>query len=891
MRTLASLVDALPGHGRRPAVLALYKHAVDEWSCVRLGRQVQYLARCLRRAGVERGEHVALLASNRPEWIVACLAVLRAGGIVVPLDVQLDDRTLGVVLRDARPRFLFTSADTIGRLDRLDLPARPQPFLFDVGPRDSRSWESLLAGTGEVLPEVEPDDVAVLFYTSGTTGPPKGVPLRHAHLVFQLKSLIEMRLVTERDRVLVPLPFHHVYPFVFGMLAPLTMGVPIVMPFALTGPQIIRALRHGKVTVIAGVPRLYRALYSAIEARARSRGRLAAAVFRSSLAVSVEIRRRCGLRVGKLLLAPVHRQFGPDLRLLASGGAALDAELAWKLEGLGWQVAVGYGLTETAPLLTLNRPGATKLDSAGRPLPGVELRIQEGEIQARGPSVFTGYRGLPEKTRDAFTADGWFRTGDLGYLDPDGYLYVTGRASTMIVMESGENVQPENVEAAYEESPVLREVGVLQKERRLVAAIVPDVDEIRRRGEADVEAAVREAVLERSRRLPSHHQLSDYVLTYDALLRTRLGKLRRDKLEERYEQVRRAPAEAPARPVSVEQMSAEDRTLLENRAARVTWEWLARRYSDRRLTPDSSPQFDLGIDSLEWMNITLEIGERANVELDAGALSRIQSVRDLLREVVDASEGRGLPLAAVLENPEEALSETQKRWLEPLPSASALLAWTLHRVHRALARGLFGLQVDGLEHLPGREPFVLAPNHVSYLDAPALAAALSYRQMRRTYWAGAADVVLYNPFLYPFRRLAQVVPIDRQRSVVSAFAFGASVLRRGKNLVWFPEGRLSSDGALQPFKPGIGILLERYPVKVVPAFIEGAREALPPGRRLPRIRRPIRITFGAPFDPRGKPRDRIVSALHDRVALLEASRRRPGDRARAPRKEAEALPP
>jgi long-chain acyl-CoA synthetase len=230
--------------------------------------------------------------------------------------------------------------------------------------------------------------------------------------------------------------------------------------------------------VLIGVPRLYRALAAGVRARAEGAGRLAAALFRAGAALSTWLRRRLGLRLGKLLLRPLHRQLGPRLRVLVSGGAALDPDLAWELEGLGWQIATGYGLTETAPMLTLDRPGKARIGSVGRPLPGVEIRIdpsagpdtprqpetgradprrQEGEILARGPGVFAGYRHLPEKTAEAFTDDGWFRTGDLGYLDGDGYLYVTGRVATRITTEGGKKFQPDDVEAAYQANPVLRE--------------------------------------------------------------------------------------------------------------------------------------------------------------------------------------------------------------------------------------------------------------------------------------------------------------------------------------------------------------------------------------------------------------------------------------------------
>jgi long-chain acyl-CoA synthetase len=669
LRTLVSLTKALSEHGEKPAIVAMREEGAERWSYADLEDHVRRLAHGLAEKGVSRGDHVALLAGNRPEWVVASLGAIGSGAVVVALDVRLGDDELSHALDDSDPGILFTAVDQVERLERLGTGSKPEPILLDAKEQDERSWRRLLAGSEEGLPGVEPHDPAALFYTSGTTGTAKGVPLSHGNLAFQLNTLLEADLVAENDRVLLPLPLHHVYPFVMGMLAPLAAGLPIVMPKSLTGPQMVRALREGEATLIVGVPRLYEALYAGIEERSRSGGRIAAGLFGAGVGLSTRLRRRLGLGAGKLLLRPVHRRFGPELRVVASGGAALDEELAEKLEGLGWRVAVGYGLTETSPLLTLNSPDGKKLGSAGRSVPGVEIRIdpsavpgeseeqerrtdeprEEGEILARGPGVFSGYRNLPEETDEAFTEDGWFRTKDLGYFDDDGYLYVTGRASTLIVTEGGKNVQPEDVEEVYLESPVIREIGVLQKDGRLVAVIVPELGEIGQRGEAA--AAVREAVEEGSRRLSPYQRISDYAITRKPLEYTQLGKLRRHILEERYERAKRGEErleETPG-PVPPEEMSEEDRALLENPAAKKVWDLLTGRYPDRRLTPDTSPQLDLDIDSLEWMNITLEIGEKAGVELDEEAIARIETVRGLLKEVAEQAgtgEGTGQALAA-----------------------------------------------------------------------------------------------------------------------------------------------------------------------------------------------------------------------------------------------------
>src|SRR5215208_4255260 len=444
-------------------------------------------------------------------------------------------------------------------------------------------------------------------------------------------------------------------------------------------------------------------------------------------------------------MRPLRERLGPGLRVLASGGAPLDPDLAHKLEGIGLRVVIGYGLTETSPLLALKRADGKKLGSVGIPMPGIDVRLdpsampgeetvwrserpltsepyQEGEILARGAGVFSGYLNLPQETEEVFTKDGWFRTRDLGHFDDEGYLYVTGRASTLIVTEGGKNIQPEEVEEAYLKDPLIRQIGVLQREGRLVAVIMPDLEEIRRRA-AEIDRSIRQAVEGVSDHLPSYQRISEYAITHLPLERTQLGKIRRHLLEERFDAAKSGAegVDEAVGPISIEEMLEADRTLLENPAAREVWELLAKRYSARLLTPDTSPQLDLGIDSLGWMDLTLEIDQSASVELSEEAIGRIYTVRELLHEVAEQAEAGGSsePQVLPLEQPEAVLSEYQKRSLEPFGPVKTAAARGMFALNRVIAQKVFGMSIHGLEHLPREGSFVLTPNHVSSLDPGA----------------------------------------------------------------------------------------------------------------------------------------------------------------------------
>jgi long-chain acyl-CoA synthetase len=899
--TLVPLLAEIAGRGERQAIQALADEGSEDWSYAELGEAVGRLAGGLARAGIEPGARVGLMAPLSPATVAGALAILHRGAAVVPIDVQFGDATLAHVVEDSGVTVVLTTA---GEADRLGAtPRAPRTILLDGDADDERHWRRVAEAAPAAPHEAAPDDVAALFYTSGTTGRPKGVPLTHENLAFQIRTLLAAELVSPGDRVLLPLPIHHVYPFVIGMLVPLAIGLPLVLPRSLTGPEVVRALQEGKVTLVVGVPRLYAALDDAVRRGFEERGAVAGAVFRALLAAAGAIRGTTGLRAGRLLLAPVHRKIGPDVRVLASGGSPLDRDLARRLDAFGWDVAIGYGLTETSPLLTILLPGEGHLDTVGRPVPGVELRVVPrgrpaddedergatrvhgvpdgatvGEVTVRGPNVFGGYHHLPQATREVLD-DGWFRTGDLGWIDDDGYLHLVGRASTMIVTEGGENVQPEEIEDAYAAEPAIREIGVLEKDRRLVAVVVPDVSKLR--GAVDETTALRQRVESVSRRLPSYQRITDFVVSPEALARTRLGKIQRHTLAERYETIRRS-GPGPSGPMAVADMSDHDQALVEEPAARRVWNHLARRHAGRRLTPDTSLQLELGIDSLAWLDLTLEIARDTGVELDEATIGGLETVRDLLAAVAARSGARaGSTRRDVLEEPEAALGDEQRRWLAPLGPVQSALARVAWLVNLTVMKALFRVRAHGRERLPADGPTVLAPNHASYLDPFALAAVLDWPRLRRTHWAGWTGAAFHNPLFRFVSRLAGAVPIDPERGVLSSLAFAAAALKNDRGLVWFPEGERSPAGELLPFKTGIGTVLARWPVPVVPVWIEGAFEALPRGKAWPRLRR-VEVFFGEPVDPRpiaerADPSDApaaIAAALRDAVAELERRHRK-----------------
>ncbi|MDW8444712.1 MAG: AMP-binding protein [Acetobacteraceae bacterium] len=441
---------------------------------------------------------VLLWGPNSADWVIVRLALGALGAVTAALDDLTPEEEARVLVADIAPRLAFVSAAHAATVRAI----APELALVALERAEGLThWSELAAGPKAALPPIAAEDPMMLVATSGTTGRPKTFLLTHANVLHNVRALAAQGIVTEADRALLPLPLHHVYPLTVGILTPFSIGTTVVFPESVTGPHLVAALKEGRCTVMVAVPRLYGALLDGLmSARAgRSRspsGRRSGRSFRSRCCCAAASASAPGAR----LFRSLHAQFAPDLWLMASGGAAFEASVIWPLEALGWQVLSGWGLAETASILTNNHKDKARIGSEGWPLPGVELRVAEpdaqgvGELQCRGPSVFAGYRNNPEANEAAFTGDGWFRTGDLGFIDQDGYVHIVGRVKEMIVLGGGKNVFPEDIEKRLGADPAIKEIAVLEREGKLVALVVPDEAKIAASGTSRIEDAVRVAL-------------------------------------------------------------------------------------------------------------------------------------------------------------------------------------------------------------------------------------------------------------------------------------------------------------------------------------------------------------------------------------------------------------
>lgn len=852
------------------AILTDDTEGIHRLACGELAARIEALARGLVARGAARGERIGLFAPPGPEWVAARLGIGAAGAVAVPIDPLASADEVAMIVGASGMTRLFTTAGQLPALVGAPPGQLGEIVVIDGdagndgddggdgdGPRRLALREVTQATAQEVaLPGLAGDEPAMMVFTSGTTGTPKYFTLSYDNIEANVRAIAGTGLIGATDRLLVPLPLHHVYPFVVGVLVPLWTGAVIVLPQAAQGPAIVRALERSEATMMIGVPRLYQALVAGIEAQARARGPAAERLFGAMLAVSIAAKRRVGVNLGRRLFAAVHKRFGGSMRLMVSAGAKLEAPVIWTIEGLGFDLLTGYGLAETASAFTGNVPGAKRIGSEGRPLSGGQARIAriadaetlpgaDGEIQLKGPSVFTGYLDNPEANAQAFTEDGWFRTGDLGSIDADGFVYVTGRAKEMIVLGGGKNVFPEDLERVYADTPYFSEIAVLERDGDLVALIVPDMEKIRADGYATLDDVVRVALSAKAQGLASHQRLSGYAISREPLPRTRLGKYQRFLLPQLYDRA----LKGETRPPGPAEPSEEDRALLADPAAAAAWEVLKARYAEKRLGMDASPQLDLGIDSLEWLGLGMALEAATGRTLEPERLSSVETVRDLIRLAAEAPAGEAggggalEPTAAT----RAQVAADAERWLAPTRGGTRAFGTALAGLNRTLVRTAFRLKVEGQENLPAAGPFIIVANHASDLDPPVLAASLPWTALRRIYWSGDRGRLFASALSRRFCRAVHIFPVD-ERAPGATLAMAEEVLVRGNCLVWFPESWRTPDGKLQRFRPGIGALLLRRPVPLVPTWIEGTFAALPRTRRMPKLH-PVGVRFGTMFEP------------------------------------------
>jgi long-chain acyl-CoA synthetase len=861
--------------------LELQRHNQTE-SCTyaELHRMAESIGRWIEENGFARGSRLAIFADNSPRWVAAYLGIIASGSAVVPLDTALHTDQVVKLLKDAGASAMFVDAKHVA-------VARPAGDELNIGlvlmdperMSDHSIQEQWLGnlpaifdrGPGKFKPApASDDDLCSLIYTSGTTADPKGVMLTHANFLGEVDAVFNWVDLGPTDALLGVLPLFHVLAQMANLLLPLVKGSRVVYLETLNTTELMKALSERNITAFAVVPQFYYLIHERIFQEVEKRGAVTKKIFSGLMALNRTLR-KVGINAGKLFFSKIHNTLGPKMRYLATGGSRFDPAIMWDFNDLGIDILQALGLTETTAAIYVNSPHDNVIGSCGTAMKGVEGKIVDaqpqeegppvGELAVRGAVVMKGYWNRPDATA-AVLRDGWFYTGDLGYFDSKGHLFLTGRKKEVIVLSNGKNVYPEEIEAHYLKSAYIKEIAVMGLEGkpgeardRLHAVIVPNFDTLRQRKIVNAKEVIRFDIEGLSPQIASTKRISSYEIWQDDLPRTTTRKLKRFEIEKR---VRANQAKSTAgddelpaeKPLTPEETAWLDQPEVQ-RGLKILRE--NARTVPATMRPSLNLELDLGLDSMQRVELLSRLEEELGGNVEESQLSGFYTVRDLLNAVLQsAASGEGKPgnrvafagwKAILAEDPDDP----EVLGLINPHRFSNSFWYTITRIGQMIAFDRFRLKVSGLEKLPESGAFILSSNHQSYLDPLILASLMPWQIFQRLFAVGTSEI-FGKGFMRRLARSIRVVVLDPDANLVPAMRAGAFGLKHGMALILYPEGERSIDGTPKIFKKGAAILSIHMQVPIVPIAIEGFYDAWPRNRAFQGFK-PLKMVIGDPIVP------------------------------------------
>lgn len=772
---------------------------------------------------------VAIYAENSPAWIFAFYAALQENCIAIPIDFLASADDVAYIIDDCRPELIFISSGMKEALENAYKKSKHKPEILVLGEitLDESVPESDWTG-----PEDE-DTTAVIIYTSGTTGSPKGVMLSYTNIIENMRAVTDCRIFIAERQVMIFLPLHHVFPLVGSLMVPLYAGSTIAIAPSMQSSDLMKTFAENEVGVFLGVPRLYDLMYRGIKAKIDQ-----SAVGRALLWLVLKTGNR---KLGKKIFKKVHQGFGGHLQYMIAGGAALNKEVGHFFYGIGFDIMEGFGMTEAAPMITFPRPGHIKIGSTGQALPGLTVEIHDGEIVAKGPSLMKGYYNRPEETAEVMQ-DGWLHTGDLGHLDDEGFLYITGRKKEIIILPNGKNINPVEIEMKLDGfSEAIKESGVFLHNEMLHAVIFPNFSFLSENGIEDIPQYFRDKVISPfNAEMSSYKRIMQFTLVKSELPRTRLSKLQRFKFEELLEQ------KAEGKTAKDEPNTPEYRAIKSFIESQV----------DMDILPEHHLVFDISMDSLSKLSLIDYIEKTFGIKLDEEQLLKFPSVRKIAEHIQNNK------LFHKTDQDSGWSGDLKDEADVTLPKSSVFLG-PIVRFVRGVFRAFFRFEGKGMENIP-EGPCFLAPNHETKLDAFLVLSYLDHETLKNTFSYAKKDHVDSWVRRY-LASHSNVIVMDLKKDLKHSIQKMAEVVKQGKKILIFPEGTRTLTGEMGKFKKTYAILSTELNIPVVPVVVSGAYEAMSSGAK--KIKRGAKITieYLPAIHPEGMKPEELNELVKERI--------------------------
>lgn len=824
-------------------------------------QQFDHLARAVANGLIAKeikpNDRIAILLDNCLEWGPIYFGILMAGAIAVPIDPQASIEDIEHFIKHAEVNLIFVNDERFEELND-KLHSIKHWITFSTKPNAVTFETFIKANNIERLSAIDENHLASILYTSGTTGIPKGVMLSQKNFISNFNSIESMKALPGKHNFLSILPLHHGFPFMATLIFPLFTKNKITYLKTLRQEEIFKCIKEAKITALIAVPQLFHLLAAAIDKK------LKALTFPKKQLVNLTfgfcnlIRHTTHFNLTKKLFRSIHGKFGRQFIAFGSGGAKLNIEAEELLNRVGFTLVQGYGLTETSPVVSFNPLKKTKIGSAGKIINDVKVIIDQpnddgvGEVLIQGNNVMVGYY-KNQKATDDVIKEGWFYSGDLGYVDKENYLFLTGRKKEVIVLSNGKNIYPDELEQVYEQSKYIKEICIMNHlehgTEKLIALVLPAFDYFKSINELDIDFSIRWDIENFSRHLPAYKRIMGYHLIKEPFPRTRLGKLKRYDIQNNYQKLissNKADTEADETndPEQLALISSDEFQLVKGMIQ-------LQKNSELPIHLDDHLELDLGFDSLSRTELFAIIEQQYPVKFNEENVTKIYTVKDLITEMQNQNKGK-TTIAAEKKNLSQSelwqnllVKEPSKELLDKIELIPTLRTKVLNVIIIATLKLLFKLffkfKFHGIENLPEKGPYIICANHVSFLDAFFIATTLPKEIRYQNYSLGYSGYFSSDTIVKSWR----VIPIDPNARLMEALQASYYLLKKNKIMTIFPEARRSIDGSLQSFKQGVGILAKELQLSIVPIAIKGAFEAWPRTQKYPKSY-PVSIQIGAP---------------------------------------------
>ncbi|MBP7553714.1 MAG: AMP-binding protein [Spirochaetes bacterium] len=794
-----------------------------------------------------KGERIAIFFENRPEWIYSFFAGWNIGAVNVLIDAMSGKDELEYILNDCSPKTIITSNKNLDLVKKTVESLNYKPEIVNV---DTYSFSKRERDVEEY--QATPDETVLLLYTSGTTGSSKGVMLTSDNLTKQIRWTNDTKRINISDRVIAVLPTHHSWPLMSTVLAPLDCGATVVMLEKLDAQTLMSTIKKNKITKITAVPRLFEMLHNGIMQKINkntvAKIFLSICKFLYKIPFNKILFGRVKTEYGKFDVIPLTRkifkkvydEFGGSMKLFLSGGAKLDEKIIEDFRAMGLPTVEGYGLTETSPMVTYHPFDKIRIGSVGVIFEQLDVTFdKDDEILIKGPNVMIGYWNKPEETKEVFTEDGYFKTGDFGILDKKGYLCITGRKKDIIVLSNGKNIRPDIIESKIKLNyGLVADIAITNLNNALFAVVVPNMSYAKNNNITNLTETIKFDVVDSyNKSVENYKKILDFMVTFEELPKTRIGKIKRFKLKEFVENNRRERRQA-----SVEIPNYEEYAILSDYLKEVTGE---------SPLPNDHIEIDLGLDSIEIIELQLYIEKSFGIALKEGELAGFTNIEKLAEYIQTAKT----KVQRENINWKQILSKDID-WKLPVK------IWALKIANfwfKLFLKRKINLKGVGVENIPAG-PCIIAPNHTSFLDSLIIYYFLKKEDKKNVYFFAKEKNFRNSLFTY-FAKRARIIIMDINKDLITSLQKIAQILKNGKKIVIFPEGTRSRDGKIQKFKNTFAAIAVSLNVPVVPVAINGAYESMPYTRLFPK-RGNVTVEFLKSVLPNSLSENEIVKKIY-----------------------------